>query len=60
MFVVPLLPWVDSPKPFYNFLIHQYPENGHMDFKGERLAWPKKQEMNFDFFKKSNTTIPPT
>ena len=47
-----LLPWVDSPGNFYDFLIRKYPEGGHVNFTGLPLPWPKTQEMKLDFFKK--------
>lgn len=47
-----LLPWLDSPKDFYNFLLHEYPNGFHLNFKGSRLPWPKTLEMNLDFYKK--------
>lgn len=47
-----LLPWFDSPDNFYDFLIIQFPESGHMSFTGTRLEWPTSLEMKMDFYKK--------
>lgn len=48
-----LLPWFDSPEDFYSFLLHEYPNGGHLNFTGSRLPWPTTLEMNFDFYQKT-------
>lgn len=49
-----LLPWLESPKNFYDFIIQKHPQGGHIKFTGARLPWPQTLEMNLDFYKRKN------
>lgn len=53
-----LLPWLDSPENFYDFVIKEYlPDGGRIIFSGGRLKWPQSLEMNLDMHIRKNNGI---
>jgi len=50
-----LLPWLESPENFYEFLIQEkYLTNSQIQLTGGRLPWPRTLELNLDFYKREN------
>lgn len=44
-----LLPWLESPENFYDFITKEYlPEGGRLMFDGKRIQWPQSLEVNLD------------
>lgn len=51
-----LLPWLESPENFYEFLIQEkYLTNGQIQLTGGRLPWPQTLELNLDFYERGNS-----